>query len=64
MLYRDMPTDDENYRAVAFDAEAEFSLEDGKLQFKYTPTYYDFDTETLTRTLSKDKYPPFITRER
>lgn len=37
MLYRDMPTDDENCSAVAFDAEAEFSLEDGKLQFKYTP---------------------------
>lgn len=63
MLYRDMPTDNENYHAVAFDADVELCLEDGKLQFKYIPTYYNFDTETLTRTLSKDKYPPFITKE-
>lgn len=63
MLYRDMPTDNENYRAVAFDADVEFCLEDGKLQFKYIPTYYNFDTEAFTRTLSKDKYPPFITKE-
>ncbi len=63
MLYRDMPTEKEQYRAVAFDAKIQFYLENDKLRFKYVPTYYNFDPEKLTKTLSKDKYPLFLTKE-
>jgi len=64
MLYRDMPADKDDYRPVAFDAKVRFYLEDGKLRFEYIPTYYDFEPDNLTKTLSKDQYPPFITKER
>jgi hypothetical protein len=64
LLYRDMPADDNNYRPVAFDAKVRFYLENGKLRFEYIPEYYDFEPEKLTRTLSKDQYPSFVTKER
>ncbi|AKB78431.1 hypothetical protein MSHOH_1948 [Methanosarcina horonobensis HB-1 = JCM 15518] len=64
LLYRDMPADNDNYRPVAFDAKIRFYLENEKLRFEYIPTYYDFDPDKLTRTLSKDQYPAFVTKER
>jgi len=64
MLYRDMPADNDNYRPVAFDAKVRFYLENGKLRFEYIPVYYDFEPEKLTKTLSKDQYPAFVTKER
>jgi hypothetical protein len=64
MLYRDMPADNDNYRPVAFDAKVRFYLENEKLRFEYIPAYYDFEPEELTRTLSKDQYPAFVTKER
>lgn len=64
MLYRDMPADKDNYRPVAFDAKVRFYLENEKLRFEYIPVYYDFEPEKLTRTLSKDQYPSFVTKER
>lgn len=63
MLYRDMPADNDNYRPVAFDAKVRFYLENGKLRFEYIPMYYDFEPDKLTRTLSKDQYPSFVTKE-
>lgn len=63
LLYRDMPADNDNHRPVAFDAKIRFYLENGKLKFEYIPTYYDFDPDKLTRTLSKDQYPAFVTKE-
>lgn len=63
ILYRDMPADNDNYRPVAFDAKVRFYLENGKLRFEYIPVYYDFDPQKLTRTLSKDQYPSFVTKE-
>jgi hypothetical protein len=64
LLYRDMPEDNDNYRSVAFDAKVRFYQEDGKLQFEYIPEYYDLDPDKLIRTLSKDQYPSFVTKER
>jgi hypothetical protein len=64
MLYRDMPADKDNYRPVAFDAKVRFYLENGKLRFEYVPMYYDFEPDNLSKTLSKDQYPPFITKEK
>ncbi|KKG12791.1 hypothetical protein EO98_07430 [Methanosarcina sp. 2.H.T.1A.6] len=64
LLYRDMPADNDNYRPVAFDAKVRFHLENGKLRFEYIPKYYDFEPEKLTRKLSKDQYPAFVTKER
>ena len=64
MLYRDMSTNKDNYRPVAFDANVRFYLENGKLRFEYIPTYYDIEPESLTKTLSKDQYPSFVTKER
>jgi hypothetical protein len=63
-LYRDMPTDKEHYRAVAFDAKIRFYLENEKLRFEYIPSYYSFDPYKLTKILSKDQYPSFLTKER
>lgn len=63
MLYRDMPADNDRYRPVAFDAKVRFYLENGKLRFEYIPEYYDFEPDKLEKTLSKDYYPPFVTKE-
>lgn len=51
LLYRDMPADNDNYRPVAFDAKISFYLENEKSRFEYIPTYYDFASDKLTRTL-------------
>lgn len=64
LLYRDMPAENDNYRPVAFDAKIRFYLENVKLRFEYIPAYYDFQPDKLTRTLSKDQYPLFVTKER
>lgn len=63
MLYRDMPADKDKYRPVAFDAKIRFYLENGKLRFEYIPAYYDFNPDKLEKTLSKDQYPSFVTKE-
>jgi hypothetical protein len=63
LLYRDMPTDKDDFRSVAFDARVRFFIEDHKLRFEYIPTYYNVDPKNLHRTLSKDQYPVFLTKE-
>jgi hypothetical protein len=63
LLYRDMPTDKDDFRPVAFDAKAHFFVENQKLMFEYAPTYYDVDPTNLQRILSKDQYPVFLTKE-
>ncbi|CUN28814.1 Uncharacterised protein [Bacteroides thetaiotaomicron] len=52
LLYRDMPSTEGNFRSVAFDAEARFYIEEGKLRFEYIPFYYDVTPETMERKLS------------
>ncbi len=63
LLYRDMPSSDGNFRPVAFDADARFYMEEGKLRFEYIPFYYDVNPESMERKLSADKLPPFIAKE-
>lgn len=62
-LYRDMPSTEGTFRPVAFDAEARFYMEDGKLRFEYVPFYYDVTSESMERRLSADKLPSFVSKE-
>lgn len=63
LLYRDMPSGSNTYRPVAFDAKIRFYFECDKLRFEYTPSYFDVNTETFQKLLSKDQYPVFLTKE-
>ena len=63
-LYRDMPSTEGTFRPVAFDAEARFYMEDGKLRFEYVPFYYDVTPESMERRLSADKLPSFVSKEK
>lgn len=58
-----MPSTDGNFRPVAFDADARFYMEEGKLRFEYIPFYYDVNPESLERKLSADKLPAFVAKE-
>lgn len=63
LLYRDMPTDKDDFRSVAFDARVCFFIENQKVRFEYVPTYYDVNPVNLQKILSKDQYPVFLTKE-
>jgi hypothetical protein len=63
LLYRDMPSDNSGFRPVAFDAKIRLFIENGKLRFEYTPSYFDVNIETFRKSLSKDQYPVFLTKE-
>lgn len=63
LLYRDMPSTEGNFRSVAFDAEARFYVEKGKLRFEYIPFYYDVAPESMERQLSTDRLPTFVSKE-
>ncbi|MCC8089451.1 MAG: hypothetical protein LIO79_09370 [Rikenellaceae bacterium] len=63
LLYRDMPTNTENYRPVAFDAQVRLFLENGKLNFEYIPVYSNYDNKTMEKTISRDHYPSYISKE-
>ena len=63
LLYRDMPTQNDNYKSVAFDSKVRFYLENGKLRFEYTPLYCDVNPVTFEKLKSKDQYPIFLSKE-
>lgn len=63
LLYRDMPSIEGTFRPVAFDAEARFYLEEGKLRFEYIPFYYEIVPKSMERKLSADKLPSFLSKE-
>lgn len=63
LLYRNMPSTEGSFRPVAFDAEARFYMEEGKLRFEYIPFYYDVVPESMERQLSADKLPSFVSKE-
>lgn len=63
LLYRDLPSEENKYRPVAFDPDVRFYLEDGKLRFEYVPKVYDVDVSTLAKTLSEEQYPSFVSKE-
>lgn len=62
-LYRDMTSIEGTFRPVAFDAEARFYLEEGKLRFEYIPFYYEIVPKSMERKLSADKLPSFLSKE-
>ncbi|MCD7962804.1 MAG: hypothetical protein LUF90_04465 [Rikenellaceae bacterium] len=64
LLYRDMPTNTENYRPVAFDAQVRLYIENGKLKFEYIPVYSNFDNKTMEKTISRDHYPTYTSKEK
>ncbi len=64
LFYRDNPAGNGHYRPVAFDSSVRFYLQEGKLIFEYLPIFFDVNPETMVKTPSKDKYPPYITREK
>ena len=64
LLYRDNPVEADKYKPVAFDSKVRFYLDNGKAVFEYLPTLWDVDPDTLERSLSKDDYPPYISREK
>ncbi|WP_029905936.1 hypothetical protein [Prevotella sp. 10(H)] len=64
LLYRDNTSDADSYRAVAFDADIRFYLENGKLRFVHIPSYWNVNTKTMEKTLSKDQLPAFVSKEK
>ena len=64
LLYRDNPVEADKYKPVTFDSKVRFYLDNGKAVFEYLPTLWDVDPDTLERSLSKDDYPPYISREK
>ena len=41
-----------------------FHLDKGKAVFEYLPTLWDVNPDTLVKSLSKDDYPVYISKER
>ena len=64
LLYRDNPIGEDTYKPVAFDSQVRFYLDNGKTVFEYLPTLWDVNPDTLEKSLSKDYYTPYISKER
>lgn len=64
LLYRDNPIGEDKYRPVAFHSKVRIYLDNGKAVFEYLPTLWDVNPVTLGKRLSKDDYPPYISREK
>ena len=63
LLYRDNPIGEDKYKPVAFNSKVRFYLDNGKVIFEYLPTLWDISPDTLEKRLSKDDYPPYISKE-
>ena len=63
LLYRDNPIDEDKYKPVAFDSRIRVYLNEGKVVYEYLPTLWDVNPKTLEKRLSKDDYPPYISKE-
>lgn len=64
LLYRDNPIEKNLYKPIAFDSKARLYLDSGKVVFEYLPMLWDIDPNTLEKKLSKDDYPPYISKEK
>ena len=64
LLYRDNPVEGDKYKPVAFDSKVCLYIDKGKVIFEYLPTLWDVNPDTLEKRLSKDDYPPYISKER
>lgn len=63
-LYRDQSSVGNKFHAVAFDSKNRFYFEEKKARFAYDGTCYDIDTETFSKTVSKDVFPCFLAKEK
>ena len=63
LLYRDNPIGEDKYKPVAFHSKVRFYLDNEKVIFEYLPTLWDISPDTLEKRLSKDDYPPYISKE-
>ena len=63
LLYRDNPIGENLYKPVAFNSKIRFYLSEEKAVFEYLPTLWDISLDTLEKRLSKDDYPPYISKE-
>ena len=63
-VVRDNLIGENQYKPVAFDSKARFYLDKGKVVFEYLPTLWEINPDTLAKGLSKDNYPPYISKER
>ncbi len=61
--YLDLITTGGKYKPGSWDSKSTFSVVEGKLQLESEVTNYDVDPDTLKRTPTKDKFPPFVTKE-
>lgn len=64
LLYRDNPLGEDKYKPTAFDSKARLYLDEGKVVFEYLPIHWDVNPNTFRKKLSKDDYPPYISKER
>ncbi len=62
-LYRDQPVQDGRFKAVAFQSEHRFFVENGKLNYEYDGESFNVNTETMQRSISADNFPPFVSVE-
>ena len=63
LMYRDNPIEEDKYKPVAFDSKVRIYLNEGKVVYEYLPTLWDVNPRTLEKRLSKDDYPPYISKE-
>jgi hypothetical protein len=61
--YLDLIAAGGKYKPGSWDGKCTFSLAEGKLQVITEFTNFDVDPDTLNRTPSKEKLPPFVARE-
>lgn len=63
LLYRDNPIGEDKYKPVAFDSKVRIYLDNRKVVYEYLPVLWDVNPRTLEKRLSKDDYPPYISKE-
>ena len=61
--YLDLISSGGKYKPGSWDGKYTFSLEGGKLRFRAEYMNFDVDPDTLKRTPTKDKLPPFVSKE-
>ena len=63
LLYRDNLIGEDKYKPVAFDSKVRIYLDEEKVVYEYLPILWDVNPRTLEKRLSKDDYPPYISKE-
>lgn len=64
MLYRDQPGPEQSWRAVAFEADCRFFVENGKARYEYSGVCLDVDTDDWSRRPSQAALPKFLSKEK